>query len=173
MAQRRSAFSLLEVIIAVGIFAVGVAGILGLLGSMTRQQSANTDALVAQGLPDALRVELRRVRMAAGSLDTLAENVPVMTAAMADGLQFVATRDGGRLHSATYNTPSANPIATGERYFLVEVWRFDRAPLSYTSGDYSLAMHVRVSWPHAASAGGQLVPMTARESLTFNLALER
>lgn len=173
MVTRRSAFSLVEVIIAVGIFAVGVSGLLGLLGSLTRQQSANTDALLAQGLPDMLRVELRRVRTAAGSLDTLAANIPVMSAAMADGLSFVATRDGTRLHSVTYNPPSSNLITTGERYFLVEVWRFDRAPLNFTSGELSVALHVRISWPHATSVSGQTVPMAARESLTFNIALER
>lgn len=173
MRPHRCAFSLVEVIIAVGIFGVGVASILGLLATMTRQQAANADALTAHGMADALRVELRRVRIAAGSLEALAEKVPVMSTAMADGLSFAATRDGARLQALSFQAPASDVLAAGEQYFLIEVWRFDHAPLSYAPGDLSLALHVRISWPHAASATAETVPMEQRDTFTFNLALER
>jgi len=171
--SRRTAFSLVEVVIAVGVFGVGVASILGLLGTMARQQAANADALVAHGLPDAVRVELRRVFVAAGSLDALATTIPVMSASMTPGLPLVASREGARVQALRFHAPASDVLASGEQYFLIELWRFDRPPLSFANGDTSLAVHARVSWPYAASVDGTTTPPASRETFTFNLAIER
>ena len=66
LARHRRAFSLIEVIIAVGVFAVAVVVILALLPPLSREATDSADALVAQSLPDSVRVELSRLAASGG-----------------------------------------------------------------------------------------------------------
>src|SRR6478735_1425880 len=148
-------FSLLEVIIAVAVFAVSVSAILALLLPLSRLGAQSADRLTAQRLPDALKVELRR--LSSGGFDVLAAEVPTMDAPLTHGLAFVAVRDGSWLHSRDYLPPASDRIADEDRYFLVECWRFPDGALRYEAGQASLALVVRVSWPtgESASTGSQ------------------
>lgn len=166
-----SAFSLIEVIVAVALFAGSVAVILALLPGLTQRGAENADRLVAQQLPEALRVELQR--LAASDLDGLAAQVPVMSASPEDGLAFVATRNGARLHSRDYLPPSSGQISESEQYFLVECWRFADGPLAYDSAQSALALVVSVSWPYRQP--GSSVPTTAeaRHEFLFTVGFNR
>jgi len=169
----RRAFSLLEVVIAVGVFASAIVVILALLPALAKEAAASADALAAQRLPDALRVELQRVA-GAGGFETLAANVPVLHAPLGNGLAFVASRDAARLHSEAYLAPApADAIPEREKYFLVEVWRFPAAPLAYDASGTVLPVLVRVSWPHRVAANGSPVDWASRSSLTFSTAINR
>lgn len=171
--MRTRAFSLLEVVIALGVFATGITVILALLPSLTNQSAQTADELVAQRVPDALRVELQRLATA-GGFDALATNVPVMAAPLDGGLDFVASRDGARLHSQTYLPPgAADSLLDQEKYFLVEVWRFPAAPLAYDASGAVLPLYVRVSWPYRVSSSGSPVALANRTSITFNIAVNR
>ncbi len=174
MKQRRTgtfAFSLVEVIIAAGIFAASVTVVLALLPSLARQGAASVDSLAAQRLPDALKVELQR--LGTSGFDALAGQVPMMNGPLADGLAFVADREATRLHSLTYLAPVAGPLPEGEQYFLVECWRFPDEPLRFDSGKAFLALAVRVSWPHRVPGVTAVVPSESRHELVFTLALSR
>jgi hypothetical protein len=170
--DRHSAFSLVEVVIAVGIFAVAVATILALLPALTRPSSEATDSLVAQQQPDNLRIELQR--LAGAGFDALATAAPVMAAPLENGLLLVASRDGARLHSSGYLPPSASlRIPPDEQYFAVEVWRFSQPPLAYDAGAAVLPLYVRVSWPYRNPGSGTPTALADRKQVTFTVAINR
>lgn len=171
--MHRRGFSLVEVVIAVGVFAAGITVVLALLPSLTNQSAASTEALVAQRLPDAVRMEMQRLAAAAG-FDALAANVPVMSAPLDNGLAFVAGRDGARLHALNYLAPAASEaLLLREQYFLVEIWRFPSPPLAYDAGGAVLPVYVRVSWPYRVADDGSPVVVENRSSLGFTCAINR
>ena len=163
-------FSLVEVVIAVGVFAVAVATTLSLLPSMTRQMANAGDALAAQRIAGSLRIELQR--LAASGFDGLASQAPIMASPLINGLQFVATRDGLPLHSLSY-LPPAVPIASGDQYFLIEVWRFNQAPLAFVGSSAVLPLYVRVSWPYLNPGSATPTLLGSRAQLTFTVSIIR
>lgn len=165
------AFSLVEVIIAVGLFAVSVTAVIALLPAVTRQGAATTDTLAAQRLPEALKVELSR--LAAVGFDSLAGQVPVMTQPMGAGLAFVATRDAAQLHSRDYLPPVTGRIPGPEQYFLIECGRFTDEPLRYDAQKHSLALAVRVSWPYRLPGSTVPTAESARAQVAFTVSLTR
>ena len=169
----RRGFSLIEVGLATGIFALGVTVILGLLPALTRQSAVSTDVLAALRLPDAIRVELQRVA-AAGGLDALASETKPLTAPWPDTLTLVATRDGSQVHTLNYQSPPADGrIEEDRQYFLIEACRFAQSPLGFDASAPTLALHLRVSWPYRPPGSAVIVAAVAREQFTFNLVLRR
>jgi len=166
------AFSLVEVIVAVGLFAASVTVVISLLPAVTRQGAVTTDSLAAERLPDALKVELSRL-VASGGFDALAEQVPVMSPMFASGLAFVAVRDGSRLHVRDYLPPAVGQIAEAEQYFLVECARFSDEPLRYDGQKHFLAVAVRVSWPYRLPGSSAPTAETARTQVAFTVSLTR
>lgn len=162
-------FSLVEVVIAVGVFAVAVTAILAVLPSVTRQNAEFADRMVAQRLPAALHTELARLAATSG-YDVLATSVPVMTTSLDAGLSFVATRDGSSLGAIS---SSGADIPVDERYFQIETWRFDRVPLTYDASGAVLALFVRVTWPYRLPGSADATPLRSRNELTFTTALNR
>jgi hypothetical protein len=169
---RSSAFSLIEVVIAVGIFAVAVVTLLALLPSLTRQSTESADALTAQQLPDNLRIELQR--LAGADFDALAAAIPVMTSPLDRGLLLVASRDGARLHAVDYRPPDASAqLARDAQYFAIEVWRFKSAPLAYDAGGAVLPLYARVSGPYRIPGAAAPTTLADRSRFTFTLAINR
>lgn len=166
-----TAFSLVEVIIAAGLFAASVTVVLALLPSLARQGAASVDSLAAQRLPDALKIELQR--LSAAGFDALADQVPVMNGPSTDGLDFVADREVMRLHSLAYLPPVTGQLPETEQYFLVECWRFPGEPLHFDDSKAFLALAVRVSWPHRLPGAAAPIPVESRSELMFTLALNR
>jgi prepilin-type N-terminal cleavage/methylation domain-containing protein len=170
--KKHAGFSLVEVAIAVGIFAVAATGILAVLPALAAQPGESADLLAAQGLAGPVRIELQR--LARSGFDALADAVPVMAAPLQNGFSLVAVRDGLYLHSRDYlPPPPAAQIPTDARYFLVEAWRFDQAPLRYDSSAAVLAVYVRVSWPYRVPGAAAATPQAARNQFTFTAALVR
>lgn len=166
-------FSLVEVVIAVGIFAAAVTVALALLPALARQAGDAGDALTAQRLPDGIRVELQRLAES-GGFDALATRVPVMAAPLTGGLELVAARDGARLHSVGYlPPPPGEQLPLAEQYFAIEVWRFAQPPLAYDSAAAVLPLQVRVSWPYRVPTAAGVTTMADRRQLTFAVSLRR
>ncbi len=169
---KSAGFSLIEVVLATGIFAVAITVLLALLPSLTRQNTEAADLLVAQRLPDGLRIELRR--LAANDFTGLAATIPIMATPLADGLLFAATRDGGRLHSVSYLPPAASMLIPQEqRYFAIEAWRFNVETLQYDGSVPVLAIWVRVSWPYYNPGSATPTPLAERSQFTFAVSLRR
>ncbi|MDQ5977968.1 MAG: hypothetical protein QG602_940 [Verrucomicrobiota bacterium] len=169
--NRNRAFSLAEVIIAAGLFAVSVTVVLALLPALARQGGEATDSQSACGLPDALRAELTRI--GATGFDALAAQVPVLSGATGDGMKFAANRGATRLHSLDYQPPASGPLPVGEQYFLVECWRFPDEPLQFAAGKGFLAVMVRVSWPYRLPGTSAPAPVASRHEMLFTVALNR
>lgn len=163
-------FTLLEVIIAVGLFVTAVTAIIGLIAGLSRQGADSNDVLAAQRLPEPLKVELSR--LASPGLDSLADRVPVMASPPAGGLPFASTRDATRVTSLEY-LPAADPIPAGEQYYLVECWRFPSEPLRFDGQKAFLALYVRVSWPYRLPGATAPTTPADRSRVTFTLSLNR
>jgi hypothetical protein len=169
----RCAFSLVEVIIAVGIFAAAVAVILALLPALTRQAGISADTLTALRLPDTIRTELQRVA-SAGGFDALAGQIHPMALPLPDTLVLVASRDAARVHTLTYQPPAAiDQLGEAGQFFLIEIWSFHDAPLAFDSGGAGLALYVRVSWPYRNPGSPTPAALAGREQVTFTLAIRR
>lgn len=165
------AFSLVEVIIAVGLFATSVTVMIALLPSLARQSAESSALLAAQRLPDALKVEL--TRLARTNFDALAGQVPVMSAPLTGGLGFVADRDAARLQSRDYLPPATGQLAESEQHFLVECWRFPDEPLRFDNQKGFLALVVRVSWPYRLPGTSAPTAESARSQFMLTVALNR
>jgi len=166
-------FTLIEVVVAVALFAVAVTAMLGLLPSVTQVSGRSTDTMNALRLPDAVRVELRRMATA-GGVDALGEETKPFTTPLPDTCLLVATRDASRVAALNYQPPaSPDQIEAAAQYFMIEAWRFNEAPLAFAPGDAVLALHIRVSWPYRVPGSLAVTPATEREHVDFNLALSR
>lgn len=169
-AVRSRAFSLLEVIIAVGLFAGSITVIIGLLSTLSRRAADSADVLAAQRLPEAVKLEL--TRLAAGGFDGLAAQIPPMVAPLEGGLALVAAREAAQVQSLDV-LPPATLIPAGEQYFLVECWRFSAEPLAFNNAKAFLALQVRVSWPYRVPGASVPVPLPDRNQLAFTVSLNR
>lgn len=163
-------FSLLEVIIAVGLFATAVTVVIGLIAGHSRQGAEANDVLAAQRLPEPLRVELSR--LAATGLDGLAGRVPVMASPLTSGLAFTSVRDAARVASLEYQ-PSPDPIPAPEQYYLMECWKFSTEPLRFDGQKAFLALYVRVSWPYRLPGAAAPTALADRSQVSFTLSLNR
>jgi len=173
MANSFRAFSLIEVIIAVGVFAVAVVVILALLPSLSRAAADSADTLVAQSFSDSIQVELTRLATS-GGFDALANRIPEMSAPLVDGMDLIAARDGRRLYSPNYLPPSvAGQLPEAERYFLMEIWRFSAPPLRFDPTAAVLPVYVRVSWPYWNPGATSATPSSVRSQHTFVVSLRR
>lgn len=164
------AFTLLEVIIAVGLFVTAVTAVIGLIAGLSKQGAETDDVLSAQQLPEPLKVELSR--LAATGLEVLADRVPVMGSPMAGGLALVAARDAARVDSLEY-LPVPGSIKADEQYYLVECWKFPSEPLRFDRQKAFLALYVRVSWPYRLPGAAAPTAPTDRNQATFTLSLNR
>lgn len=167
--ERTGAFSLIEVILAVGICAGAIVTIIALLPMLARDAGDAADLRAAQQLPGPLGVELRRIATVRG-FDALATTVPPLSTPLADGLALVGARDGVRLKLAS--EPAGEP-ASDDQYFLIEVYRFAQPPFVYSPGGGVLPLYVRISWPYRVRGAGSPTLRRERRTCGFTLAVER
>ncbi len=140
--QGGRAFSLIEVVIATGIFAVAITILLALLPATVRQLADSHNAANASRLGDAIRLETQHLATQNG-FDTLAGSIPVMDSSFDTGLLLVATRDSADVRPVNL----AEPVLR-DQYFLIELRRFPAGQLGYDSSAACLALSARVSWPY-------------------------
>lgn len=166
------AFSLIEVIIAIAIFALAAVIMLQMLPSLARSAGETGDALAAQGISGALQVEIAR-QIATNGLVAVADQVPVMGSTLADGMTYVAARSGGVVSARDEFLPAPElRLPESSQYFLIETWRFAQPPLAYSAGDDVLVLFVRVSWPYRVPGAGEATPPPARRQTHFVLSLQ-
>jgi|GEM_PF-3513693 len=160
----RAGFSLVEVVIAVGVFALGVGAILGLLPGVLREQERAEAALVALRMPDAIQSELRAI--AGGEVAGLRARLAGSEGETSGALRLVANRDG------EVRAWSSGDV--GEQYFLVELYSFpgDSGPGRMTT---AVAIRARVSWPFRVGVGDVRIetPEAQREKVEFNVVVAR
>lgn len=156
------AFSLIEVVIAVGVFASGIVVLLALLPAMLQRSADSGDTLTALRLPDAIRSELLAIG-GANPVSSIGGRIADLGTLADDKLRLVATHDGADVRELG--------IDSRDKYFLIEVFRFTSGQLAFNAAAPVLAMQVRVSWPYQPLGAAAISPPEARSSVTFSLAL--
>ena len=183
--SKSQGFSLVEVVVAVGIFAIAIVGVIGLLAPTAKSISETADTAVASRLADSVAVELARIRddpaqtpTAVGDtrldkvydlIQTAAANPTVpFIVALADGSYAVQTSKA--TNSATTGQPRG--IAVGDQYFAIFVSQQTGNLLYKRSGGSGfLALTVVVKWPYKLPPTGISVPSSSQSSLIYNIAL--
>jgi len=178
---RRASFTLVEVVVAIGVFAVTIVAVIGLMTPLSRSVAGVSDFDKAAQLGDAIQAELVRLRdlTASGNkLDAL------YNASFAGGkvLTLVAPPDTSRVvrESDADNDPATGSppgVFPRDRYFLIEI-RAQSAPLNYTPGSNQafLAVTAIVKWPYQIATGpnapaAAAADATQTSSLLLNFAV--
>lgn len=168
MSIRSRAFSLLEVVAAVGVFALGIIVVIGLFAPLARSVGSNADAEAAARISDAIHAELTQRVAHARSFAPVAALLKDAAALPAggdprgDGQLLFVSRDGAKIGG--YNA-AAWEGSDREKFFEVAFMR--NAELSPPSVDANAAMLVytaRIRWPALS---------TAQETLFVNGAIRR
>lgn len=152
--KARAAFSLVEVIVAIGILAVTVVAVIGMSAALGQRAATINARGQAIALADAIENELERIRdvlpKAAGSsaLDALAALAPENTSEQS--LRLVAANDGLRVAREDEDDPAFR-VPPAAQYFLVEV-RQQSGPLAYGESGF-LALAVTIRWPYRGMVG--------------------
>lgn len=160
---RKRGFSLVEVVVAVGIFAVAIVAVVGLVSAITKNVTEIRDGDDASRVVSNLQSKLQEVsftdlRNYMGDITSKAENT-----------RIYANRDGSRigLGSATIWDPQ-NELSTSEenaqKYFLVELRPNDTiSPAANDATAGYLAFTVKLIYP-AYLGDGRLVADSAQQS---------
>ena len=186
--RTRPAFSLVEVVAALGLVAVTVVALLGLFAASLRAPAEIADARIAAKMSGCIQEELERLRAEAG-LDRLAASIP--PAGSTAPRRLVAPRTGRIALCADGAAPAADralddPVQAGialrDRFFLVEMWQSPDVP--YLANEGYLLVSALVAWPYRLPTGPATpgvsrcdadpwreVPPVERRTLKLNFAL--
>lgn len=174
----RAAFSLLEVVVAVGIFAAGMLGVVALFTPVARSVADNADAEAAARVADALRLRLQELpfaevaallkssngaRHALTDADARTDYNPA-----ADPQILFASRDGTRIvRHPDWKEPASNNLPNRDRFFEIALIRNEMlSPLTPAAPEgegspanpdetaFLLAYTARVRWPAYIRDGG-------------------
>lgn len=171
------AFTLVEVVVAVGVFAVTVVAVLGLLGPVGRSVAGVSDQDKAAQLGDAIQSELVRIRDSSGGgaagLDKIAlligNEKPLALVGSSDGTRV--THETEAVDSAASTDPLALPKKN--RFFLIEIQL--QPTFTYTGGSGAnrsafLAVSAAVKWPYTLGDGSK-ADLTQASVLLLNFAI--
>lgn len=177
------AFTLLEVVVAIGIFAVGMVAVIGLFSPVAKSVGDSADAEAATRVADLLTVKLQTL-----GIDAVAPKLKVKTGTAAHELTtadatvnydvtkdpklLFASRDGTKI--GFYNETATWPNGDRDKFFEIALIRNEAiSPLSSDpTGDALLpvlAYTVRVRWPAfvpLAGSTGAVQPAQAAAAAT-------
>ena len=178
----RAAFSLIEVVVAIGIFAIGMVAILGLFSPVARSVTSSSDSEIAARVADALRAKLQNT-----AFDTVAGLLKVSTSAghelaiadarsdydlTRDAQLVFANRDGSKIGvyaDPIWIDPATRRNSDREKYFEIALIRNETiSPKASTTTNADgttttvtpdktadlLAYTARLRWPAFISDGG-------------------
>jgi uncharacterized protein (TIGR02598 family) len=159
-APRRSGFSLVEVVVAVGIFAIAIVSIIGLLVPINNSVADIRDSEDASRLSTTIQGELQKLSFA--TLKAVLDTPPVTDAnrifSSRDGNIVEAGRPDSQAPARTNVWDPQNVRTQAEedalKFFKVELIRND--DLSPAAGDAAagyLAFTIKLSWPAFAPNG--------------------
>jgi len=140
----RGAFSLIEVVVALGIFTGGIVAALGLFGSLARSAGADTEAEAAAMVSDLLASRLRALSFAEVAALLLANGGSAGDGSPGRNV-FFANLAGDKIGQ------SVDPVWTGdnrEKFFEIALLRNEQLSPPARDGEAGwLAFTVRVRWP--------------------------
>ena len=152
---KNSAFSLAEVVVAVGIFAFSIVGIVGFIGAMGKQNTEVRDADDAARVVGVIQDELQRwVDENNGSFQGI------------DGKMFYATQKSGIVGEAS-------AIPQGARFFQIDLERNKNiSPAANDNSAGFLELIMTLQWP-VHLPNGQVVSENERSVLLIPVAVHR
>lgn len=183
---RRLGFSLVEVVVAIGIFAVGMVVVVALFSPVAKSVAGSSDAEAATAIAERLRDELTRRTLAAQSFApvvallknstarshevTIADNAPgAATDPRADARLLFASRDGSKLAGYTdaiWIDPVTRQPSDADKFFEITLIRNDvLSPIAsdaITPPPIVLAYTARIRWPAFVPDG---TPTNSRRAL--------
>lgn len=158
MRSTRLGFSLLEVVIAIGIFATGIVVVLGLMGTMAGRSTEATESVTALNMPSLIESALR---------EQADNDFAAIQSFVANESTLVANHAGDRIR-----VRPADADADDDSFFLIK--------LNELKSDEFTAVHdvvetiaVTVSWPYKPFGATTITPPKDRSSVSFNLAISR
>lgn len=145
---RREGFSLIEVILAIAVFALTIVAVLAMLGSTTQATSEVLNTVTASRISDAIRTELENLDF--NDLDPNAVNYPVTLYGRQDGSRVVLDTNADNNPDPEVDDPPG--IAERDRYFLIELDVLGDE-LVYDVDNADIALSVRLEWPYMLPLG--------------------
>ncbi len=155
MPVKQRAFSLVEVVVALGIFATAIIVIVGLLAANTQATSRTIEAETAARLADTIRTELQRYGY---------ENVSSALVSTLGQVYLVATRDGARVlptNEDGYGDVGTRPNSLAEAELMTSSGPGN--PPGIAQRDRYFHITVRKLLPPAPTAGKLKSPETVAE----------
>lgn len=166
-ARRRGGFSLVEVVLAIAVFAVAVAVVLALLPTFARQSAETAEQCTAERLAPAVNAELKRLAAREG-FAALVNSIPAMNPSLSNGLEFVGSRSG----DCVAKLADAEPLLpAGEQHFQIELWRFVTVPGGFTENRATLVVFARAAWPYRIPGAVTPTRPADRNQVTFVTAI--
>lgn len=179
-----AAFSLIEVVVALGIFAIAIVGVLGLLSPTTGLVSETIDSGTASRLADTVNAEVERA-----GYDTVRGLLLLGSELDDDGRivanRLLANRAGDVIASQNQLTGNQSLLLQADRFFEIVLVRNEVLSPNTAANDSTagfLAFSVRVTWPTQVADGTVdeqgipgfvVVPRADRSVFTFNAAVRR
>lgn len=164
--KARSAFSLVEVVVAVGIFALAIVGVIGLIAPTSKNITDVVDGDAATRVISAIQSSLQEsVSSSSTGFTTLAASLQTPAANTDPTYNYFSTRDGRTVSSST-NWPST--LTDADKFFEFALLR--NTTLSDAANDTTagyLAFTISIRWPAyvATSAGGSVAVPNAQKSV--------
>jgi len=172
--KRKDGFSLVEVILAIGVFALTIVAVIGLLGPIAQQVRDLQDTKVANSLPAPIREELNRIGFTYFVNDTFTDtqNLPTVLFGTEDGARVVGYTGDLENPGAVITRDGQAPagIDQDDRYFGIELTVPGSTNLQYNAGDAHVAFKVEISWP-VYLPGGAFVEPEDRRTFEYYTAI--
>jgi type II secretory pathway pseudopilin PulG len=141
---RRHGFSLIEIILAIGVFALTIVAVLAMLGSTSQATSDVLNTVTASQISDAIRTELEAIDFRDLDPDT-GVVYPVTLYGLKSGRRVV-------LESNADDPDPSLAIYARDRFFLLTIDRLGNE-LDYDARNAHIALSVRVEWPYNVPLG--------------------
>jgi uncharacterized protein (TIGR02598 family) len=152
----RDGFSLVEVVIAIGVFVAGVVGAIALLSTTTDSASATLNGNGAIRVAESTEALLRETAWDS-VVGLLQENAPA---------PIYADKNGASIGVI-------DTVDLSDAFYEIELRRLpDFSPIADDASAGFLAIELRVSWP-VRQEDNAIVPVENRERLVLNLAINR
>lgn len=186
----RGAFSLVEVVVAVGIFALAIVGVIGLLSPTTKAVTEVSDNDAASRVVNIVQSELQALASSSGGWSNFTTGSDKFLRLSSESLDdpdytkpyvFFASKDGGKVGNAdstVWGTVSADKDKN--KFFeiiLIRNWDADSStglsnPTNDTTAGY-LAYTIRLRWPAYLPNGVRVTDNTQKSVLIVPAAVTR
>jgi len=172
--RRCAGFSLVEVVVAVGIFAISIVAVIGLLAPTSKNVAAVRDTDDAARVISALQGKLQEIASTSSGFSNINSYLKDSAPNPADGTAYgnpttalYSSRDGSRMGLANDNvtfTENGTYVAGREPQKYFEITLIRNGTLSPSNQDLAnvgfLAFTIRLRWPAYVTEGTQLTEFT-------------